>query len=52
MPSEFPKKADRPSLYHYRLDVAVGRGGTGTVYRGVDTKTGDNVAIKLFRARR
>ena len=45
MPAEL---TDRFSLYHYKLDRILGRGGSGTVYRGVDTKTGQVVAIKLF----
>lgn len=40
---------DRASLYHYKLDRILGQGGTGRVYRGIDTKKGEVVAIKLFR---
>lgn len=40
---------DRPKLYHYKLDRILGQGGTGRVYRGIDTKKGEVVAIKLFR---
>lgn len=32
----------------YRLGDLIGRGGMGDVYRGVDTVTGDPVAIKLL----
>lgn len=39
---------DRPSLYHYKLDRILGQGGTGRVYRGIDTKKGGVVAIKRF----
>ena len=39
---------DRPKLYHAKLDRILGRGGTGVVYRGIDTKKGDVVAVKLF----
>ena len=40
---------DRPTIYHYKLDRILGEGGTGRVYRGIDTKKGEVVAIKLFR---
>lgn len=50
MSPEFPKKPDRPQLYGYKLELALGRGGTGTVYRAIDLKSGDVVAVKLFRA--
>ena len=40
---------DRAKLYHYKLDRILGQGGTGRVYRGIDTKKGEVVAIKLFR---
>lgn len=39
---------DRPKLYHYKLDRILGHGGSGTVYRGIDTKRGEVVAIKRF----
>ncbi|HNR30664.1 MAG TPA: serine/threonine-protein kinase [Candidatus Hydrogenedentes bacterium] len=39
---------DRPKLYHYKLDRILGQGGTGRVYRGIDTKRGQVVAVKLF----
>jgi len=48
--SEFPKKPDRPELYRFKLQLTVGRGGTGTVYRALDPETGETVALKLFRA--
>jgi serine/threonine protein kinase len=41
---------DRTKLYHFRIDQMLGRGGTGTVYRGIDVNTGAVVALKLFRA--
>lgn len=50
MSEGFPRKADRPQLYRFKLDVALGEGGTGTVYRALDPKSGDLVAVKLFRA--
>lgn len=39
---------DRSKLYHYKLDRILGQGGSGRVYRGIDTKEGRVVAIKLF----
>lgn len=39
---------DRPTLYHYKLDQILGEGGTGRVYRGIDTIKGDVAAVKLF----
>ncbi len=41
---------DRSELYGYKLDRIVGRGGTGVVYRAIDSETGQVIAIKLFRA--
>ncbi|NIA15925.1 MAG: protein kinase [Nitrospiraceae bacterium] len=41
---------DKPSLYRFKLDRVLGRGGTGMVYRGIDPKTGTVVACKLFYA--
>lgn len=40
---------DRQRLYHYKLDRVLGQGGTGKVYRGIDTKKGEVVAVKRFR---
>lgn len=39
---------DRPKLYHFKLDRILGQGGTGRVYRGIDTQKGQVVAVKLF----
>lgn len=39
---------DRPTLYHFKLDRILGEGGTGRVYRGIDTTKGDVAAVKLF----
>lgn len=41
---------DIPQLYQYKLDRILGEGGTGRVYRGINVKTNDIVAVKLFRA--
>lgn len=43
-----PGATDRYKLYHYKVDKLLGRGGSGTVYRGIDQNTGQVVAIKLF----
>ncbi len=45
MPAELP---DRLKLGEYKLDRLLGRGGSGTVYRGFDPETNQVVAIKLF----
>jgi eukaryotic-like serine/threonine-protein kinase len=37
-------------LAHYRIDALLGRGGSGTVYRGTDTKLNRPVAIKFLTA--
>jgi serine/threonine-protein kinase len=33
----------------YALQEVLGTGGMGTVYRGIDMKTGENVAVKLLK---
>ncbi len=48
--SEDLKLPDRPKLYRFRLDRTLGKGGSGTVYRAIDEKSGNVVAVKLFRA--
>jgi serine/threonine-protein kinase len=42
---------DRNTLYNYKIDRILGKGGTGTVYRGIDQETGQVVALKLFSPR-
>ncbi|HRK33859.1 MAG TPA: serine/threonine-protein kinase [Candidatus Hydrogenedentes bacterium] len=45
-----PELPDRLKLYHFKCDRVLGRGGTGTVYRAIDTVKGEVVAVKLFHA--
>jgi eukaryotic-like serine/threonine-protein kinase len=40
--------ADRSGIYRFRIDRLAGRGGTGSVYRAVDTANGQVVAVKIF----
>ncbi len=44
---EVPKK-----IGPYRIIAAIGRGGMGIVYRGVDFKTGEEAAVKTVRGAR
>lgn len=44
------KKADRKQIYQYPVDIILGQGGTGTVYRAQDPETKEILAIKVFRA--
>jgi len=39
---------DKSKLYRFHLDRVVGKGGTGAVYRGIDTANNTQVAVKLF----
>jgi serine/threonine-protein kinase len=43
-------QADVSQIYQYKVDIILGQGGTGRVYRGLDPKTNQMVAVKLFRA--
>lgn len=47
---KYPQQADRKQIYTYKVDVILGEGGTGVVYRGINPADGTVVAIKLFRA--
>ena len=38
-----------PMLGHYRIENELGSGGTGAVYRAVDTRLNRHVAIKFWR---
>lgn len=44
----YPRKSDKPIIYGYKTDTILGTGGTGTVYRALDPKTGEVYALKLF----
>ena len=41
---------DRATLYRFRLDRILGKGGTGVVYRGLDPEANEVYAVKLFFA--
>ncbi len=51
MPPATIKSARLPSLARYEFGEAVGSGGMGTVYRALDRTTGQQVAIKVLRAK-
>ncbi|MEW4563344.1 serine/threonine-protein kinase [Bremerella sp. JC770] len=39
---------DEKKMGPYRLETTIGSGGMGTVYRGIDERTGDKAAIKVL----
>lgn len=39
---------DQKMMGPYRLETTIGSGGMGTVYRGIDERTGDKAAIKVL----
>lgn len=41
---------DRAKIYRFKIDLLLGRGGTGSVYRAIDTENGAVVAVKIFNA--
>ena len=45
---EYPKQPSKPELFGYKLQLAMGVGGTGTVYRALNPETGQVVALKEF----
>ncbi|MBI5092009.1 MAG: serine/threonine protein kinase, partial [Candidatus Hydrogenedentes bacterium] len=47
---EDQQQPDRAKLYRFKLDKILGRGGSGTVYRAIDTVSGAILAVKLFHA--
>jgi hypothetical protein len=47
---DMEKLAPGTLLAQYRIDGLLGRGGSGTVYRGTDTKLNRSVAIKFLTA--
>jgi serine/threonine protein kinase len=49
MADNVDRTPDRASLYHYNLNLILGEGGTGRVYRAIDSKKGEVVAVKRFR---
>ena len=45
---EYPKQPSQSELMGYKLQLEMGRGGTGTVYRALNPATGEVVALKRF----
>lgn len=45
---EYPKKPSISELMGYKLQLEMGRGGSGTVYRALNPETGEVVALKRF----
>ena len=48
--SDYPKQPSKPELFGYKLQLAMGEGGTGIVYRALNPETGQVVALKEFHA--
>ena len=48
--SDYPKQPSKPDLHGYKLQLAMGEGGTGIVYRALNPETGEVVALKEFHA--
>lgn len=46
--SEYPKQPSQSELIGYKLQLEMGRGGSGTVYRALNPETGEVVALKRF----
>ena len=49
MSDSVDRTPDRATLYHYNLNLILGEGGTGRVYRAIDSEKGEVVAVKRFR---
>lgn len=49
-PQDTPQPGERILAGRYRIGEFIGQGGMSTVYRGVDTKLGRQVAIKVMKA--
>ncbi len=47
---EYPKPPSKPTLCGYNLQLAMGLGGTGTVYKAIHPETNQVVALKEFHA--
>jgi serine/threonine protein kinase len=50
MAQTYPRTSDREQLYRFKIDLILGQGGTGIVYRGYDPDSDSVVALKLLRA--
>jgi eukaryotic-like serine/threonine-protein kinase len=45
---DYPRQPSQSELCGYKLQMEMGRGGTGTVFRALNPKTGQVVALKRF----